>query len=101
MAAALLACILGVLCLWFGLAALTAAWRVCDALVQGVQFGCIAIWKAVRGPVLAAIAVGHWMARTDESFGQRVHAAWWSYSYWLKRAYIASALRARRRENKA
>lgn len=94
----LLACIFGILCLWFALSVLTMAWRVVDAIVQGVPRGLRLTWRTFRAMVRALRSAERSAQRFDTWLGQRVHAAYWTWSYWLKRAYIASQLRARRRE---
>lgn len=95
---ALLACILGVLCLWFALNVLTVAWRVMDACVQGVPRGLRLFWRILRAAVRGLRCAEQSAQRFDTWLGQRAHAAYWTWSYWLRRAYIASQLRARRRE---
>lgn len=98
----LLGLIFAVLLCWFGLWLLGALWRLLDALVQGAAGGvrlfwwlahaaARLLWTALRGLQRQAFALDLWMS-------QHAHAAWWSYSYWLQRAYIASQLRQRRRE---
>lgn len=95
---ALLACILGVLGLWFALSVLTVAWRVVDAIVQGGPRGLRLFWRILCAIVRGLRRAEQSAQRFDTWLGQRAHAAYWTWSYWLKRAYIASQLRARRRE---
>ena len=87
-----------------GLAAIVyllgAAWRLLEAIVQGVVGGVIYTVAILSGAWELLCAFGRWIRATDERIGQRAHAAYWSYSYWLKRAYIASRLRAWRKEKR-
>lgn len=96
--AILLGLILAVLLCWFGLWLVGAVWRLLDALVQGVVGGITYTFAIAFGTWEALRATGRWLMRTDTTFGQRLHAVWWSYSYWIKRRYIASQLRQWRRE---
>ena len=83
---------------------LGSTWRLLEVIVQGVVGGVVLFWRLARWTV-RAIWRGVWRMNaaafaTDTWLGQRTHAAYWTYSYWLKRAYIASRLRAWRRENR-
>lgn len=97
----LLALILAVLVIWFGLWFVGALWRFIEALVQGVVGGLALFWRLVRGSCGVTYRALNRTQRGAFLFDlwacQRAHAAWWSYSYWLKRAYVAMSLRARRR----
>lgn len=95
---ALLACILGVVSLWFVLALLTSIWRAVDACVQGVPRGLQLTWRLFRTILRGIRAVEKAALRLDTWLGQHAHAAYWTWSYCLKRSYIASRLWALRRE---
>lgn len=83
---------------------LGSAWRLLEVTVQGVVGGVVLFWRLARWTMrttwrgvrrmnAAAFATDTWLS-------QRAHAAYWTYSYWLKRAYIASRLRAWRKEKR-
>lgn len=73
------------------------AWRIVEGLLNGIWDGSKlfcrmvrACWRAFRWAQHAAVRLDFWLS-------QRIHAAWWSYSYVWQRSYIASTLRQRRR----
>lgn len=81
-----------------------AAWSMTEALANGIVGGCVLFWRLARWTVRTIWTDLQWLKRTgialDTWMSQRVHAFYWTYSYWLKRAYIASTLRQRRREKR-
>lgn len=83
----------------------SSLYRATEALLQGVVGGTVLFWRLARWTVRTswhltdrAVQAAY---RIDTATGQRVHAACYVWSFWLKRAYIASQLRARRRAARA
>lgn len=98
---ALLALCLAVAMLYIVLRLLAIAWcgmeLVLNGAVSGVRLFCVLAWRTTRFAVLAgafmrrhARRVGLWAAR-------RCHAALFTWSYVLRRRYIASEIRHVRR----
>ena len=83
---------------------LGASWRLLEVIVQGVTGGVVMFWRlahwTVRTTWRGLLRLNAAAFATDTWLSQRAHAAYWTYSYWLKRAYIASRLRAWRREKR-
>lgn len=80
---------------------LRAVWSMAEALANGIVGGVVLFWRLARWTMRTTWRDVQWIKRTaialDTWLSQRAHATWWSYSYWLKRNYIASVLRHRRK----
>lgn len=76
------------------------AWRTTEAGLQGLVSGVRISWRLVRAVTVLVLRFYVWAMRWADvlvmAASQRLHAAWWCWSYLWRRAYIAKQLRLRR-----
>ena len=76
---------------------LVTAWRIVEGLLNGIVGGTLIFCRMVRACYRGLLHGQRAAIKLDFWLSQRIHAAWWSYSYVWQRSYIASTLRQRRR----
>lgn len=80
------------------------AWRATETTLQGVVSGVRLFWHGAWAVLAISLRFYVWTLRWAHvlqlELSQRLHAAWWCYSYRWRRAYIAHRLREERRSGR-